>query len=55
MSLSWLTNSVLAVIVVTGAAVGVAGALRGTLLPLLEATANIPCWMAISNRSSTRC
>lgn len=40
--LRWLTNSILAVVVVTGAAVGVVGALRGTLLPLLEATARLP-------------
>ena len=40
--LNWLTNSVLAVVIVVGAAVGVVGALRGTLLPLLEATARLP-------------
>ncbi len=40
--LNWLTNSILAVVIVVGAAVGVAGALRGTLLPLLEATARLP-------------
>lgn len=40
--LGWLTNSILAVVVVMGAAVGVVGALRGTLLPLLEATASLP-------------
>ncbi len=40
--LGWLTNSILAVVVVMGAAVGVVGALRGTLLPLLEATARLP-------------
>lgn len=41
-SLNWLTNSILAVVVVIAAAVGVAGALRGTLLPLLTATARLP-------------
>ena len=40
--LNWLTNSILAVVIVVGAAVGVVGALRGTLLPLLEATASLP-------------
>ena len=41
-SLGWLTNSILAVVVVMGAAVGVVGALRGTLLPMLAATASLP-------------
>ena len=40
--MKWLTNSVLAAVIVTGAAVGLVGALQGTLLPLLEATASIP-------------
>ncbi len=40
--LSWLTSSILAVVVVLGAAVGIVGALRGTLLPLLAATASLP-------------
>lgn len=40
--LGWLTNSILAVVVVMGAAVAVVGALRGTLLPLLIATARLP-------------
>ena len=40
--MNWLTNSVLAAVIVTGAAVGLVGALQGTLLPLLEATASIP-------------
>ncbi len=41
-SLTWLTNSVLAVVIVVGAAVGVVGALTGTLFPLLQATVAIP-------------
>ena len=41
-SLTWLTNSVYAVVVVVGASVAVAGALSGTLFPLLHATATIP-------------
>ena len=41
-SLTWLTNSVLAVVIVVGAAVGVVGALAGTLFPLLQATAAVP-------------
>ena len=41
-SLTWLTNCVLAVVIVMGAAVGVAGALTGTLLPLLFATVQLP-------------
>ncbi|MCY3572755.1 MAG: hypothetical protein OXG92_10840 [Chloroflexi bacterium] len=40
--LGWLTNSILAVVVALGAAVGIVGALRGTLLPLLSATASLP-------------
>ncbi|MCY4147635.1 MAG: hypothetical protein OXE95_10635 [Chloroflexi bacterium] len=40
--LGWLSNSVLAAVVAIGAAVGVLGALRGTLLPLLEATVRLP-------------
>ena len=41
-SLTWLTNSVYAVVIVVGASVGVVGALSGTLFPLLHATATIP-------------
>ncbi len=41
-SLTWLTNSVLAVVIVVGAAVGAVGALTGTLFPLLQATVAIP-------------
>lgn len=37
-SLTWLTNSVFAVVIVVGAAVGVTGAITGTLFPLLQAT-----------------
>lgn len=41
-SLTWLTNSVYAVVIVVGASVAVVGALTGTLFPLLQATAAIP-------------
>lgn len=41
-SLAWLTNSVFAVVIVVSAAVGVVGALTGTLFPLLQATATLP-------------
>ena len=41
-SLTWLTNSVFAVVIVVGAAVGVVGALTGTLFPLLQATVAVP-------------
>lgn len=41
-SLTWLTNSVYAVVIVVGASVAVVGALTGTLFPLLHATAAIP-------------
>lgn len=41
-ALSWLSNSVLAVVIVVGAAAGVLGALTGTLIPLLAATVNLP-------------
>ena len=41
-SLAWLTNSVFAVVIVVGAAVGVVGALNGTLFPLLYATVALP-------------
>lgn len=41
-SLTWLTNSVFAVVIVVGAAVGVVGALTGTLFPLLRASVAIP-------------
>ena len=41
-SLTWLTNSVYAVVIVVGAAVAVVGALTGTLFPLLQATAALP-------------
>ena len=40
--LSWLSNSALAVVIVVGAAVGVVGALQGTLIPLLLATLALP-------------
>ncbi len=40
--LSWLSNSVLAVVIVVGAAAGVVGALNGTLIPLLAATVDLP-------------
>ena len=41
-ALTWLTNSVFAVVIVVSAAVAVVGALSGTLFPLLHATATIP-------------
>ena len=41
-SLTWLTNSVYAVVIVVGASVAVVGALSGTLFPLLHATVMIP-------------
>ena len=37
-ALTWLTNSVYAVVIVVGASVAAAGALTGTLFPLLHAT-----------------
>jgi len=40
--LTWLTNSVFAVVIVVSAAVAVLGALSGTLLPLLRATVTVP-------------
>ena len=41
-SLSWLTNSILAVLIVVGAATAVVGALTGTLFPLLHAVTVVP-------------
>ena len=41
-SLSWLTNSVLAVLIVVGAATAVVGALTGTLFPLLPGITAVP-------------
>lgn len=41
-SLTWLTNSVYAVVIVVGASAAVVGALTGTLFPILHATAAIP-------------
>ncbi len=41
-SLTWLTNSVFAVVIVVSAAVAVLGALSGTLLPLLRTTVDLP-------------
>ena len=41
-SLTWLTNSVYAVLIVVGASVAVLGALAGTLFPLLAAATTIP-------------
>ena len=41
-SLTWLTNSVYAVVIVVGASAAVVGALTGTIFPLLHATAAIP-------------
>ncbi len=41
-SLTWLTNSVFAVVIVVSASVAVVGALTGTLFPLLHSTAALP-------------
>jgi hypothetical protein len=41
-SLTWLTNSVFAVVIAVGASVATVGALSGTLFPLLHATTAIP-------------
>ena len=41
-SLSWLTNSILAVLIVVSAATAVVGALAGTLFPLLHAITVVP-------------
>ncbi len=41
-ALSWLTNSVFAVLIVVGAAVAAVGALSGTLIPLMSATGTLP-------------
>ena len=41
-SLTWLTNSVYAVVIVVGASAAVVGALSGTLFPLLQETAALP-------------
>ena len=40
--LSWLTNSVFAVVIVVGSAVAVIGALTGTLFPLVRTSTTIP-------------
>lgn len=40
--LAWFTNSIFAVVIVVSAATAVTGALTGTLLPLLHATAIVP-------------
>ena len=40
--LTWLTNSIFAVVIVVSAATAVIGALTGTLLPLLHATTAVP-------------
>ena len=40
--LSWLTNSILAVVMVVSAATAAVGALSGTLIPLVDATAAVP-------------
>jgi len=39
---TWLTNSAFAVVIVVGASVALAGALTGTLFPLLHETVTIP-------------
>ena len=41
-SLTWLTNSIFAVVIVVSAAVAVVGALQGTFFPLVLATAATP-------------
>lgn len=45
-SLSWLTNSALAVVIVVSAATAVVGGLSGTLIPLIVATAAVPDGLA---------
>lgn len=45
-SLSWLTNSALAVVIVVSAATAVVGALSGSLIPLIVATAAVPDGLA---------
>ena len=40
--LSWLTNSILAVVMVVSAATAAVGAVSGTLIPLVDATAAVP-------------
>lgn len=45
-ALSWLTNSALAVVIVVSAATAVVGALSGTLIPLIVATAAVPDGLA---------
>jgi len=45
-SLSWLTNSALAVVIVVSAATAVVGGLSGTLIPLVVATAAVPDGLA---------
>lgn len=45
-SLSWLTNSALAVVIVVSAATAVVGGLSGTLIPLIVASAAVPDGLA---------
>ena len=45
-SLSWLTNSALAVVIVVSASAAVVGGLRGTLIPLIVETAAVPDGLA---------
>lgn len=50
-SLSWLTNGVLAVVIVVSAATAVVGGLSGTLIPLVVATAAVPDGLATDFQS----
>lgn len=52
-SLSWLTNSALAVVIVVSAAAAVVGGLRGTLIPLLVETAAVPAGLATDIQTLT--
>lgn len=52
-SLSWLTNSALAVVIVVSAATAVVGGLRGTLIPLIVATAAVPDGLATDFQALT--
>ena len=49
--LSWLTNSILAVVMVVSAATAAVGAMSGTLIPLLDATAAVPDGIASDLRA----
>ena len=52
-SLSWLTNSALAIVIVVSAATAVVGGLQGTLIPLIVATAAVPDGLATDFQALT--